>query len=470
MQNLCINPGAKVTASSGTSLNVDNLFIIKSNATGNGSLICNGKCYGTVVKVEQYLTGDRNTYIASPLSAATSSVIKTPVTNKLWFYNEPTATWNEITNTTTPLEVLKGYVTLVPHDTVITFTGNNSNNYLNAYNKVIDVSRYGTTEKSGFNLIGNPYPSCVNWEMAFKTNVDPTLWYRTKNTNNAYVFDTYNADLKVGTNNNGKGAVTQFIPPMQAVWVRVLPVATIGTLNFNNLMLSHPVTGNSLKSNNDISAIHLQVSNGQNSDETILIFNENASNSLDGFDSHKMFVNNADVPEIYTTASTEKLVINGLKSFESANVIPLGFKTAKAGTFTFSATDISGIAGTVTLEDKLLNKTQDLSQRPTYSFTSDSVDNAGRFALHLKAQETSTESKLEGNGISVFTKDNSVIVQILEVQTGTVTVFDVLGQVVASGALTGTQTVLPLPAVVGAYFVKVETGGRVTSYGVRSYK
>ena len=183
-----------------------------------------------------------------------------------------------------------------------------------------------------------------------------------------------------------------------------------------------------------------------------------------------MFVNNVDVPELYSTAGAEKLVINGLKSFEPANVIPLGFKTAKAGTFTISATDVIGIAGTITLEDKLLNKSQDLSQTPNYSFASDSVDNADRFALHFKAQETTTGSKLEGNGISVYTKDNSVIVQTSEVQTGTVTVFDVLGQVVAKGALTGLQTVLPLPAVGGAYFVKVESEGKVTCYRVVTYK
>ena len=235
-------------------------------------------------------------------------------------------------------------------------------------------------------------------------------------------------------------------------------------------MLFRSVIGNILKSDNDISAIRLKVSNNKNSDETILVFNEKASNGLDDFDSHKMFVDDAEVPEIFTIAGSEKLVINGLKSFESANIIPLGFKTTKAGTFTISATEITGIAGTVTLEDKLLNKSQDLSETPSYSFTSDSVDNASRFALHLKAQETTTGSKLEGNGISVYTKDNEVIVQTSEVQTGTVTVLDVLGQVVAKGALTGLQTVLPLPAVTSAYFVKVETGGEVTSYRVVSYK
>jgi len=471
VSKVIIAPGAKLTIKPNVTLTISGNLEIVSDPTGTGSLVDQGNTsISGTSSVQQYLKPGRNWYIASPVSTANSSVIKSTSGNKLWTNNESTQTWDEIINSTTSLSTMTGYVANVSTIGNVTFTGS-----LNTGTKTINLSRTGTINTSrGFNLVGNPYPSCVNWEMATKTNLKPTIWYRTKNANNAYVFDTYNADLHIGTNNNGNGAVSQYIPPMQAVWTRVNTDGLAGSVTFDNTMRSHP-TSNILKSENEISNIRLNVSNDKNSDETIIVFNENASNSFDNYDSEKMFGTNKDLPELYTIADAEKLVINGLESFVKNSNIPLGFKTAKAGTFTISANEISGLEGIpVILEDKLLNKTQDLTQTASYTFTSDSVNDTTRFAIKLKADNgpyccglysdlENAVNTIDDNSITVFAKGNSITINSTDINNGTASVFNLLGQEIITSEITGASTIITASIPAGAYFVKIEKGKTVVT-------
>jgi len=452
--NLTVSPYSNVTINNGLSINYSNL-VLESNASGTASFISD--ISGLQATTELFLGSQRNWYISSPVSSATSEVLKTPLTNKLWYNIESTQTWKEITDATTPLQVMTGYVANVLDYGNFSFNGN-----LNTGTQSITLSRTGTSNsKRGFNLVGNPYPSSVNWEMATKSNLEPSIWYRTKNKSYAYVFDTYNADSHVGTNNNGYEAVTQFIPAMQAVWVRVSTDGANGQLTFNNSMRCHPISNfDQLKDDVIEKNIRLCISNEKNSDETIIVFNENAKNSFDRFDSPKMFVNNAEIPELYTTADSEKLVINGMKPIKTNSIIPLGFRTDRVGTFTLNAKEINGLEGVpVILEDKLLHKTQDLTQTASYTFTSDSVDNSDRFILRLKANAEITDiNDVSKSTITIAVQNKSIVVTTSET-AGTINVYDLLGRVVETKAIEGTKTVIESSA--GVYFVKIKTATNI---------
>jgi alpha-tubulin suppressor-like RCC1 family protein len=464
--NLIINPTGKLTLSPGISLTVNNLNII-SDVTGTGTFVDNGTVtINGISTVQQYLTGSGTTtpngrfwYISSPVTGATSATFDAAGANILKRYDEPTHAWSEIINNTMTLPVGTGYFARLGTTSTPTFTG-----VLNTGNINLSLSRSGTTDsKRGFNLVGNPYPSYLDWDAAIKTNVESTIWYRT-NDGVSMVFDTYNAALHVGTNNNGVGIVTKDIPPMQAFWVHVDTDGKTGSLTFDNSMRNHG-TGNLLKTDALNELIRLKVSNGTNSDEAIVVFNADATNALDAFDSEKMSNNDALIPELYTIANSQKLVINGLESTVSNPIIPLGFKTAKAGTFTISANQIEGLDGVpVVLEDKLLNISQDLTQTADYSFSSDSVNDANRFVIHLKSNNETTASKIEQRGISIYAKGNSAIINTsFDNTVGTVEVFNLIGQKVANGILSGTQTTVALPNTARAYFVKVKTDNIVVT-------
>jgi hypothetical protein len=457
--NVIVNAGKQLTIASGV-LSVNGNLSLLSNSSGTATLINNGSLSvsGTTT-VNQYLTGSGGTvpngrywYISSPVTGATSTTFNAASTTILKRYDEPTHAWSAITDNTTVLPVGTGYFTRLGQNTTVSFTGS-----LNTGDITVTPSRSGTSDdKRGFNLVGNPYPSFLNWETAYTagSNIESTMWYRTYN-GTSMVFDTYNATSHLGTNNNLNGAVTRYIPPMQAFWVHIPTDGNIGSLVFNSTMQSHQ-SGNTLKDDNVNEVIRLKVGNGSNSDETILVFNTNAQNGFDEFDSKKMFANDDAIPELYTIAGNEKLVINGLESIATNPEIALGFKTTKAGNFTISANEIDGITGNIVLEDKLLKTTKDLTGLASYSFTSDNTDDSTRFVLHLKDDlATTAVSNVSAKNIKVYVQNKAIVVSSTE-SIGTVNVFDVLGRNVALQTNVGTKSIIEVPA--GLYFVKTQNG------------
>ena len=150
--NLEIQAGGKVTNTSGKTLTVSNITINSdaTNGTGtyietDGSTLTTG---GTAI-VNQYLGTTRNWYVSPPLSNAKA-------TTGFTYYrrDETSATWPSVT-VGASLTPGTGYVALPETaGTAITFTTENGGT-LNTGNVPVTLTKSG----SGFNLIGNPYPS-----------------------------------------------------------------------------------------------------------------------------------------------------------------------------------------------------------------------------------------------------------------------------------------------------------------------
>jgi hypothetical protein len=469
---LTLNSGSILTLNAGkrfsviTALTNNGIINIKSDVNGTATFTTPATIAGSgTTNVEQYLTTGRNWYITSPVSGATSDVVSASVSKPLYSYNELNNSWTSITSPSTALEVMKGYVANVANEGVITFSGS-----LNTGNKSIVVNRTLNAAKAGFNLVGNPYPSHLNWSNLTKTNLETTMWYRTKPS--SYYFETYNSTGNVGTNNSGTGAVTRFIPPMQAFWVRVSAGQSSGTLSVTNTQRSHDLTTNRLKApsetNIEQKIIRLQVSNGINNDEAIILFNSNADNEYDIYDSPKMTNANPFVPEIYTKTGGEHLVINGLKSIESNPEIALGFSTGQSNSFTIRANEIKNIDLNikVILIDNLLNKEQMLNDGNVYYFTSDPISTETRFSILIKTPSLTTNNTINNDcGVSIYSLNNEVIVSCPEAVTGEslVTVQNILGSQLFSAKSNTSYTKLNAIFVTGVYLVTFKNAGKITT-------
>ncbi|MDD3322624.1 MAG: SusF/SusE family outer membrane protein [Paludibacter sp.] len=460
-------PGAKLTVNESQSLTVSDSLIIESDASGTATFVNKGTSNITKAIVKQYLPSARNWYISSPVSA-----FNVPVGSTYFGYQEAgdntdlsvsgaSAYWKPYAAGSS-MTVGKGFIAQPESTTTLTFDGS-----LNDSDKTINLTRTSGKTKEGFNLIGNPYPSYVNWELATKTNVGSTIWYRTKNQSGTYVFDTFNG---TGTNNNGSGAVTGLIPPMQAVWVRVVSDQTSGNVMFNNNMRSH-ATGitTSLKVPalviNQI--LRLQVSNGLNSDEAIIVFNPNASNSFDKYDSEKMTNNNVAIPEIYTTpvSGKENLVINGLESVSLVNEVSLGFSTGETNNFTIRATEMSNfdIDTHIILKDNLLHTETDLTAGSHYSFASDATSNSDRFTIVFKSSDVAAEINTKTyNNIWVSTNANNQVV-INGTPNGliNVVVYNAIGQKLVEQKLSENSTVIQRQFQAGIYLITTNNAGDI---------
>jgi hypothetical protein len=471
-RNLVLNPGKKTTVTSGA-LNVWGNLTLKSDAgNGTATFIENGgtlNVAGTTT-VEQYLSGTggasatgRGWYLSSPLQSAKRSIYGTDYT--VWTWSESTNGWTNPSNETT-LDPTHGYVARSGYSGNVNFSGGNINN--GPYSTGA-LSRTGSTnEKRGFHLIGNPYPSYLDWEAVTKTNIlNATIWYCTALSGSTMTYDTYNANSHVGTNvtNASYGAVTQYIPPMQAFWVRVDADGHLGELGFTNAMRTHSAGNNPLRSSeaSGQAIMRLQVSNGIFNDEAIILFNKNASDDFDPFDSPKMPNNNVSVPELFTTAGTEKVVINGLNSFGPTKELAIGFKTGTAGTFTLKASEINNfdINAELILEDRLLKHFQDLRVEPSYTFTSDVVNTLDRFMIHFAENPTGLVQSFNKPSIRIWQNKPHQITLELEQFTqleGVISMFSMFGKCLLQTRITGETTILHNDLPPGVYLVTVQAG------------
>ncbi len=473
--NLIIEKDGMLTNNTGKTLTASSITI-KSDANGTGTFVDNGTSTFTTATVQQYLTAGRNWYVSSPITTAAYSALSSAGSVQYW--NEPAGVWSVLTEGN--LNVGQGYISVATAATGnVTFNGTLNDGTVN-----VNLTRTKDAYKSGFNLVGNPYPSYVSWDAvlldAGTTNIGTTIWYRTKTIpleTSIYTFDTYNSTSQIGTGTNGS-VVTGNIPPMQAFWVRVNAAgdgsSTTGAIAFKNSMRAHK--GSQLQGDaqtyNDGSLrapsmlnltqqlLRLQVSNGTNMDETVLLFNANASNGLDAYDSEKMNNNSVAVPEIYTSVGSEQLAINGLSSIPYNTEIPLGFTTLATGTFSIKASQFSNFtAGTqIILRDNTLNYEQDLTVAD-YSFTSDPISSTGRFLLVFRVPSISTGLNSSNSIVWITTNANGQII-VNGNATGKVVVYNAIGQKIASANLTNATNVLNNSLASGVYTVTVTNAGK----------
>ncbi len=459
---LNINPGAKLTLNSAQSLSA-NVINISSDATnGIGTYVSNGTTNAPIAHIKQRLTPGRNWYISSPVADATANSINNATGSYLVSYDEvhgSSAPWLTESSILTPL---KGYVAILPVtlNPMLTFTG-----VLNDGTQTIHLSRTSGQYKEGFNLVGNPYPSYLAWTKTTAENANAlsTIWYRTA-VGNEYIFQTYNANGEIGV----PYTTTGIIAPIQSFWVRVN--AGGGNLSFDNSMRLHDGGSNRLKAPAKVTEnqiVRLQVSNGINSDETVLYFNDSALDGFDSYDSPKMSNNNIAVPEIFTMAGDEKVVINGLQKLNIDSELPLGFGTLSTDNFSIRAGELSNIPVDIKLIliDKQENTETDMTAGEAYTFSSSATNTVDRFSLIFRSAASTTgniTAILNENTLIFINSANQITVLYKDDLNNNpnVAVYNSTGQEVANQQITNNKSILNQPLKSGLYLVKVNCGAQ----------
>lgn len=473
---IIVRAGGKLNVASGKQLTLSGrLFLESSESDGTATFINDGTAIisGDAV-VNQYLAAGRNWYFSSPISNATSAVFKVTEGNQLWERNVAGNSWTEITATDADLTPLKGYIGKVAANGVVTFNGTLNNANIPA----LTLTKSNATNGK-FHLVGNPYPSYLDWQAVAVANPNLTgsMWFRTKTAvseevpTSVYTFSTVLYTTEAGlqiVNGNANTAVTRKIPPMQAFWVRINDGVETANFTVNNNMRYHAdATGNKFKApavKNQ--ALRLEVSNGVHRDEALLYFNDNASDNFDRFDSPKMFNNIATVPEIYTQSGLEKLVINGMNSYNYTTEIPLGFNAGQINSYSIRATDVQNFdADTrVVLFDTDTETEFDLTAGEAYNFSSDAVNSDNRFSIRFKsATGTTSIDNVDKTAMFASSLQGRLTLQMntLLSENAKVTVFNTMGQSIYGQPLHSEITQLNQIFESGVYFIKVENGDKL---------
>ena len=472
---ITIAPGAKLTINNGSTLTATNGVTLQSDATGTATILNSGSYTGTIT-TQQYLGSARNWYVSSPVQVTNS-----PANNITRYYEYveagtnadfsvtgSTAYWKGL-STGTLMAVGKGYIAQASAGTTIQFTGTPNNGNITT---TFDLTRDEAKGK-GFNLVGNPYPSYIDWSLvaAANPNLSKTFYFRSKNTNetSTYTFVSYNGLLSTSVSSNGTANtnITRFIPPTQAFWVRVNTGTSTTNMYFNNDMRSHrDDNGNLLKAPkaDNRTRLRLQLMNGSESDETLICTDANADNSFDVYDSPKMMNSSTVTPDLYTKADDERLVINGLNSISDNMELPLGFSLNAAASLKLKATEISNFPAEtqIYLLDKIDNVQTELLPETEYSFTATTAitNNESRFSLLFRVPDNTTEiTKTKKQNAQIFVNTANQITIIASEKTS-YSIYNAVGQKIENGVVNSKLETINSKLSSGVYFVKLSLNER----------
>jgi C1A family cysteine protease len=434
-KNLTIDEGSSVTINSGKALTVYGTLTNSAGTTGliiepGASLLTKGAVNGQAT-INRSITGAKWHFISSPVADAVSGMFQGKYLQQ---FTESGNTYTDITTLTEPLTVGKGF-SLWGDD--IGFPVQYSGTLNNGSSAVV-LTRSASGGNSGWNLVGNPYPSSIDWDASgwTKYNLNNAIYIE-----NAGGWATYIS----GAGTNGG---TRFIAPNQGFFVNVASIGS-GNLAMNNYVRVHDATTFFKSIKNTGSFVRLQVSGNGYSDEAIVRFMPEVTNEFDSeYDALKLFGYIDASAQIYTLGSIP-LTINSM--LPETIDIPLGIHANASGTYTIAASDINNM-NDITLEDVKTGILTRLTDR-NYTFTFVTGENELRFKLHVRALSVNeTETQIAG----VFSYHQNVYIDIKEQDKGDIFIYTINGQLAASKTLARgmNEIIISDP---GIYIVKVIT-------------
>lgn len=399
-------------------------FTVVSDATGTGSLIVSGSSTGEI-DVERFITDNSWHLVAPSTTGVTANDFYWNNAPASWLtsHNEQDNTWTYNTDLSTPMPVGQGWSVWLDANTktdaTATMTGE-------LHTADITLNLEYTDASHGFNLLGNPYTSALDfnagsWDL---TNVEGTIWVW-ENSSDNYI---YRSQAGGGTMANG------IIPVSQGFFVRASgtsPTLTIPADARTHHSQSFYKEG--AQENGYNSYITLRSNYGELADEIWIGFGEHATEGFDnGFDASKM-AGGESAPQMYLRENGKRLSIDYLpRPKEEERVVAMSYIPGKEGEQELIA-NLSNLPDMVViLEDLNSNLTQNLNEDSIYTFDAYKNDDYDRFLLHFK----STPFGLEETGkdhllIDIYSYNELIYIQSDGVATnepGVVEIFNITGQ------------------------------------------
>ena len=456
VKDLTINANGRLTIASTGKLTISDTLvnnagvdglIIQSDPTGSGSLLHNSN--SVPATVERYIADTTWNLISSPFEQGSGARAGLLAPSGGYAYLRPYTDGTGWGDYITPVDYqfipMQGYAIWLTAQKTLGFSGLLMNG---SYNRPL-IS--GT---NNWNLVGNPYPSALDWELVGRINTSASmyLWDNDYAGSNHGNYCTYNALSHIGV----PSSTTKDIPCFQGFFVEATDVsASVIFDNHARLHSGHPFYKDLTDQTQVL--VRLKISDNQNRfDELVICSNQNANNDYDDFDSRKMAAD-SNVPEIFTMAQNEQLVINTIQTLPA--VIPINVKVPQSGSFTLKAFDlVSDVNTSVRIEDTYNESMTDLRSQPENTVNLSQGDNNNRFFLHFG--NPNSVNDIENNSLNILVRDNQVIIYSSgRVPINQVSIYDLSGREIVrqqgnpSGCLVNTAKISK-----GVYIVKVMTG------------
>jgi hypothetical protein len=288
----------------------------------------------------------------------------------------------------------------------------------------------------GWNLLGNSLTCGIDWDLVTRTgNVNSAIYYT--------------INYKIGTYVQGSGGIgingaTKNVPALQGFLVKANETGT--SLDFSSARqntsqhrykksLEVKGSDDSKGNNSVVPLIKLELNNSGNQDETLIWFNDQATNSFDrDFDALKLFSGGA-FDQIYTLNGTQKFGISGIPFPTESVTIPVVVKVVNAGSnYKIIASQLQGLDNyNLTLTDKgNSNFITDLKTAGSYTFSSNAGTFPDRFVITIGTVATGVSDVIIPDKVfNVFTFDRTLNIEVLndawEGKKGTINLYNLTG-------------------------------------------
>ncbi len=376
-------------------LNSNAQLIINPNKalTVSGDLINNAGAAGLILKNGASLIHSNNNVLGTVESLVTGNTdyhyICSPVVNPQaitafpgWAYvrrydeSQPVNQWINLIGTDT-LSTLMGYSTYLPNgDVTATYIGPLHNDTLSISG--LTFTSNSSPQYDGYNLVGNPYPSILDFESSgiSLSNLGSTAYFWNQNLNGGLGgYATYT--IGVGGTNGG----SRYIGPGQGFFLKVNNPGDIGTFTVYNTARTHH--SYMFFKDQPVNTVSVKVENNEGlTDEVILALRSGASANYEPlWDAFKL--RNPDSPSLYFLSQEDyELAVQSLGE-SPASPVNIFFETIQNDTFNikFAGIDYFLQGLPIALEDLKTGEIHDLRSSSEVNFYASTSDDPLRFRL-----------------------------------------------------------------------------------------
>lgn len=441
-----------ISVATGGNLTINSDGVVLQSSTAANTAVATVKRNSTPLFRQDY------TLWSSPVTGQNLRAFSTQTLfNRFSSYNTATNAYTQEIVTVADMDAktftsAKGYLIRMPNDWVELPSSNPAQSYSGSFtgtlnNGTITIPLLNETVDPGtprkLNLVGNPYPSPISIAAFFaaNTNIDQTLYFLRKkgtanlaNTASSYAVLNGLGFTSADTDING-------VPPTNIQTGQgFLVVANAGTpgnpttLTFNNTMRTNgtPTFYKGATETNELHRLWLNLSNNSSViGQTLIGYATGATQGVDSnFDA--LYFNDSDTALTSIINNSEYIIQGRALPFLTSDIVPLGFKTSAAGSFTITLSNFDGLftgSQDVFLKDNSNNTVHNL-KTAAYTFTSPVGVFNQRFEVQYEGALGTNNPSSTANDILIGVKNQQIKINAGSVTMKKIELIDVSGRII----------------------------------------
>lgn len=257
---------------------------------------------------------------------------------------------------------------------------------MNPFQFPLTYNSSGTPLADGYNLLGNPFPSAIKWDMTPGNG-----WTNVGCCDAIYTWDECAEQYSSYIDGIGLNGGNDIIPQSQAFWVKGhIPGAS---LTVDRTAMVEDEDGDFKANNLNDKLLYITVYNSSFSDQTAVRLLQGANEGCDlHYDAFKMFGATVNAPTLYSeayepTGDTVQQSVNTLPDIGSTRVVHLMSKVEIDGSYNLNVVGLTTFPDNmcIIVEDKVAGVFIDPSSPNDYIFTETATsDPYNRFDIHFK--------------------------------------------------------------------------------------